>query len=521
MERLLIADDEEAIREGLKRIIDWENEGFSLCGEACNGEEALKKITELKPDLVMLDVKMPKMQGTEVIQRARALGFKGKCIILSGYSDFAYAQSAIKSGVNFYLLKPIDEDELLSAVQSIKRLNLAEQEKNKRYNALKSRAKNLILQDIIKGKPAPEITPSDLEALKITADTYQVVICEDFKTEAKTAPYTFAELLRVTNKDDSTFNHAKIDNHDVVLLKGDFGLNKLNDFLMHFEDYSPQENSPLGSLFLTIGSPVSSIEDIPKSYSEASLLLRRRFFCAPELHYLDYKLLPKICNCSDEACFPLEEKSDYYGNLFTDYITSFNRNMIAVTLSELEKELIDFQEDINSIRMLLIDIYLFVKEKISACYPTVDIGFEANSTVIEFISNQSYLSDIIRYLSAQFDMMMSASGNPSRDTVLDDVIFYIDHNYKNNIKLETLAPLFGYSSAYLGKIFCKTVGQSFNMYLDSKRIELSKEMLQDSNIKVYEIAEAVGYRNVDYFHKKFKKYVGESPAEYRKKTESP
>lgn len=290
---------------------------------------------------------------------------------------------------------------------------------------------------------------------------------------------------------------------------------------MHFEDYSPQENSPLGSLFLTIGSPVSSIEDIPKSYSEASLLLRRRFFCAPELHYLDYKLLPKICNCSDEACFPLEEKSDYYGNLFTDYITSFNRNMIAVTLSELEKELIDFQEDINSIRMLLIDIYLFVKEKISACYPTVDIGFEANSTVIEFISNQSYLSDIIRYLSAQFDMMMSASGNPSRDTVLDDVIFYIDHNYKNNIKLETLAPLFGYSSAYLGKIFCKTVGQSFNMYLDSKRIELSKEMLQDSNIKVYEIAEAVGYRNVDYFHKKFKKYVGESPAEYRKKTESP
>lgn len=113
-------------------------------------------------------------------------------------------------------------------------------------------------------------------------------------------------------------------------------------------------------------------------------------------------------------------------------------------------------------------------------------------------------------------MIMSATGNPSRDTILDDVLYYIDHNFRNNIKLETIAPLFGYNSAYLGKIFTRSVGESFNSYIDHKRIDQSKQLLLENNLKVYEIAEQVGYKNVDYFHKKFKKYVGISPAEFRK-----
>ena len=115
---------------------------------------------------------------------------------------------------------------------------------------------------------------------------------------------------------------------------------------------------------------------------------------------------------------------------------------------------------------------------------------------------------------------MNAIGNSSRDSVLDDILYYIDHNYQTNIKLESIAPLFGYNSAYLGKIFNKTVGESFNSYVDHIRIEHSKDLLLQNKLKVYEIAEQVGYKNVDYFHKKFKKYVGESPAEFRKQLDS-
>ena len=120
METVFIADDEQVIRDGLKQIIDWESFGFTVCGDAANGEEALAKILELNPSLVLIDIRMPKMHGIDVIEAARAKGFNGKIIIISGYSDFKYAQEAIRYGVQYYLTKPIDEDELEEILRSIK-----------------------------------------------------------------------------------------------------------------------------------------------------------------------------------------------------------------------------------------------------------------------------------------------------------------------------------------------------------------------------------------------------------------
>jgi two-component system, response regulator YesN len=111
---------------------------------------------------------------------------------------------------------------------------------------------------------------------------------------------------------------------------------------------------------------------------------------------------------------------------------------------------------------------------------------------------------------------MNAVGNSPNDLIWDDIINYIEHNFQDNIKLEIIAPLFGYNSSYFGKIFNKKMGMCFNAYLDYIRIEHSKKLLLQNNLKVYEVAEQVGYKNVDYFHKKFKKHVGESPAEFRK-----
>lgn len=194
--------------------------------------------------------------------------------------------------------------------------------------------------------------------------------------------------------------------------------------------------------------------------------------------------------------------------------------MTIETLADLEDTLSQVSDDINHIKSFLTDLYLQIREKMTQSYASSEIPFENNSSVIDFINKQNYLYEIIRFLSEQFEMIMNATGNPSRDTILDDILFYIDHNFKNNIKLDTIAPLFGYNSAYLGKIFNKSVGESFNSYIDHKRIEYSKQLLLENNLKVYEIAEQAGYKNVDYFHKKFKKYVGESPAEFRKQMES-
>ena len=516
MYKFLIVDDEALIREGLKYIMDWEENGFSLCGEASNGEDALSSICTLNPDLVLMDIRMPKMLGIDVVKAAREQGFNGKFIILSGYSDFKYAQEAIRHGVEYYLTKPIDEDELLEAVQSIKAGLDIESQNLGNIELLKKKARNVILRELIVGETTPaEISASEISDLELESDLYQVVIYENFNQKPGSLSYSFAELMKVTNKDDRTFSYVEDNEKQIILLKGRYAFNRFNDFLAHYNGSKPpQKGSPMDSLFLAYGQPVNRMEDIPLSYQDANRLISRRFFCIYGQHTLGYEELPDINHANLEL---LPEKMTEYTDYLVGYLQTFNRKNVAETLQNMADYLYNVQNDISEVKLFVTDLYLRIKEKINLVYNSISIPFPTNSSVIDFIEKKYYLYEIIQFLSEQFEMIMNATGNPSRNSVLDDILYYIDHNYQANIKLESIAPLFGYNSAYLGKIFNKTVGESFNSYVDHMRIEHSKELLLQNNLKVYEIAERVGYRNVDYFHKKFRKYVGESPAEFRKK----
>lgn len=515
METVFIADDEAIIREGLKCIIDWHQIGFSICGEASNGEDALKGILQYQPSLVLLDIRMPKMQGIDVVSAAREHGFKGKIIILSGYSDFKYAQTAIKYGVDFYLTKPIDEDELFQAISKVK--EDIEKENKKIYNNehYKEKAKHVILHDLIVG--SGDVSPINIKEMYLDAEIYQIVIYENFCQEVSNLTYNFAELLKVTNQGRHFFEHFEENQKDVIILKGKFALEKFQNFLEHYEHKPPQKGSPLDTLFLAYGRPVTDLLDINQSYSEASTLLDRRFFCVQGQHTLGYEELPHVEAKEQE----LNNKKIFeYSVIISDYLQSYNRKKVAESLFALEEYLYNVKNDIISVKFFLSDLYLQIKERMNHIYSTVTIPFPTNTAILEFIENKYYLYEIILFFSEQFEMIMNAIGNSSRNSVLDDILYYIDHNFQTNIKLENIAPLFGYNSAYLGKIFNKTVGESFNSYVDHVRVNKSKELLLQNKLKVYEVAEKVGYKNVDYFHKKFKKYVGESPAEFRKKMET-
>ncbi len=518
MYTVLIADDEQNIREGLKYIIDWAALGFCICGEASNGEDTLRLILDKKPNLVLLDIRMPKIYGTDIIRTAREKGYDGKFIILSGYSDFAYAQTAVRYNAGFYLTKPIDEDELAEAVEKIARDLTAEQNESENIALLKTKARNVILQEIITGtydvSHISLLSPGQIEEMKLSAKIYQAVIYENYDALRPEGSQGFAELLKITNKNNLSFEYLEEDGGNVILLKGQFALGKFQDFLNGCRQEPFRQAAASPSFFLSYGHPVTSLEEVCLSYREALTLRNRKFFCRQGQLTLGYDELPGHMNCLPPDHTVLTQ---YCGKL-TDYLLSFNRGMVAETLFELES-LLSHTGDISSVRLFLTDLYLNIKEKINLTYPMADIPFPSNGAAVSHIGKCSYLYEIIRYISEMAEMIINATGNPSRATVLDDIVYYINHNYQNNLKLESIAPLFGYNSAYLGKIFNKHFGESFNSYVDHKRIEQSQELLKEKNMKVYEIAEAVGYKNVDYFHKKFKKYVGLSPAEYRKKYE--
>ena len=509
---VFIADDEAMIREGLKHIINWSDLGFTICGEASNGEDTLQAILTLNPDLVLLDIRMPRLEGTEIVRLARERNFTGNFIIISGFSDFKYAQTAIRYGVDFYLTKPIDEEELFHAVCSVKDSIQKKSKQVDEINQYKSKAKSTILRDIILN--SGDYKSINLDEINLTAPVYQLLIYENYNQDTFHLIYNFADILKVTNQGNNSFEHIKIHQKDIILLKGTFALERFQDFLKHYEE-SPQKGSPLDSLFITYGRLIYRVEDIHFSYEDALALLNRRFFCEQNQHAIGFEQLPKM---EDHIYLINFQETSQYSETLSNYIQSYNRKMIAETLFTLEKNLYFTKTELTEIKLFLTDVYLQIKQTINHIYSTMDIPFPTNSAVIDFIDSKYYLYEIIQFFSEQFEMIMNAIGNSSSDSVLDDIVHYINHNFKDNIKLETIAPLFGYNSSYLGKIFNKKMGESFNSYIDHVRINYSKELLLQNNLKVFEIAEHVGYKNVDYFHKKFKKYVGESPAEFRKKS---
>lgn len=510
--KVLIADDESIVLEGLQCIIDWESLGFSILSLAKNGEETLDKILNLQPDLVVLDIRMPKLTGIEIIQIAREKGFEGHFIILSGYSDFTYAQTAIKYGVDFYLTKPIDEEELENAVTMVRNFIENEKKTSITFHQYRENARDTIIRNIITGHQK-DYSNLNLKDFYLSTDLYQVVIYERYnKEDVFQSAWDFAELLRVSNEDHNTFDPIVIDKHNFVLLKGELATERFERLLSHYA-VNPQKGSPLDSLFLAYGRKVYRPEDIVLSYRDSCLLLNRRFFCKPKQYVLGYESLPNASEYTD--CIS-DNLAKQYAAAFSNYIQTQNRSSITELMNELQQKLFFSIDDVSSIKHFLIDIYLQIKHKISHTYEKLEMPFSTNSSIIDLIESKYYLYEIVEILMEQFEICMNALGSPSSEGIMDNILYYINHNYTDNLKLETIAPLFGYNSAYLGKIFTKQVGESFNSYLDRVRIDHSKELLQKDQLKVYEIAERVGYKNVDYFHKKFKKYVGESPAEYRK-----
>lgn len=502
MYRILIADDEDIIRTGIKHLFCYEELGYTICGEAATGDGVLEKLLTLQPDVVLLDIRMPGMSGLEALAQARAQGYRGKAVIISSYTDFQYARQAMRQGAQHYLVKPIDDDELRALLISLREQLDEEYARQHTDRLYRQKARSVILEDLLTGAAIP---PEDhLAELRLCAPCYQVVLFQCPAPSEERAPQPNGLFGKEAD-------HLILDGQDVLLLQGEDAVAQLHS-MAQFDAITAHGNAA-ARIFFACGAVVHNICEIPSSYRQAQTLMQRRFFCDPEQYLLESDHLPAPSDHSVLDAAFLQK----YADAILDGITSFNRRIIAQTLKDLSDRLYNAPDSIESIRLFLTDLYLQIKMQIRHLYTGMDIPFLSNAEIIRTIGQAPYLYEIIAFFSQRFEAYMTATGISSRDSVLSDILHYIQLNYASNITLENIAPLFGYNRSYLGKIFTRKMGQNFNSYVDHVRIEHSKEMLLNEDTKVYLIAERIGYKNVDYFHIKFRKYVGMSPSEYRKK----
>ncbi|OOM82460.1 putative response regulatory protein [Clostridium puniceum] len=498
MLNVLIIDDEPNVRLGLRKIMPWQENGFQVCGEGQDAEDGFEKIMTLLPDIVLIDIKLPGKLGTDVIKEAREAGYVGKFIIVSGYSNFEYAKTGIKYGVKSYILKPVDEDELIDLLLQLK----TEIENEKLWQQEKKIVQYTKLHNFILDENDESLEEDNqIKEEYSKYEKFRVALISEVDGYDK--KIKLEELVKEQLKSYGDVDVIKIDMGILILFK-DFNNKRINSIASELKGKLSKKLHE--NIFITIGCEVNNIRKIKQSYKEAKKLLIKRFLFL-EKGIISKKSVEKI-DMNKSFNFDTVVEKIY------SYVEISDVEKIISKFRDLEKLVIQRNYSEEQIKVMCIKIFLDLKQKLNSDYD--EIAIKANEEIIENIYSQISLKHVIDYLIENFNNIANQIGGTSSDNIIKRVINYMNTNYYKDLKLEILAEIFNYNSAYLGKLFKSNVGENFNTYLDKIRIEKAKCFLVEEKLKVYQVCEKVGYKNIDYFHSKFKKYVGTSPLNYKK-----
>jgi two-component system, response regulator YesN len=513
MLNVMIIDDEDYIREGLKRIIDWKHYGFCICGEASNGLRGLAQMRELKPDLVIVDIRMPMMDGLKMIKELRKDDTACEFIILSAYSDFKYAQASIELGIDSYILKPIEETVLIEKICRVhdKIVNRIQSKKNMDISIYYSRDK--ILQSMI-------LDPMDTQMLEkwctlygfdFPWNSYRVALIEIEARNMEIAALKMSvkrhiEMILSENRLGYAFD---IENY-IGLLLNDV---KLTADLRILHDLPVKINELCKTdITVLVGCAVKELTDITSSYRHACKLSDRKFV-------LGYKrVIHDAVEKTDTADkggkttqkFTVESMVD---SLFKA-VDAENLEQINNILESLFLEFLSDEYNEDMIKVNYSNIYSAVVNKLASINPGRKEKLGVRQEILSEICTKASLQELHGYMKYIFAAIADELEEERPDEPVKKILEYIERNYSQDLKLESIAALYNYSSDHLGKKIKLKTGKSFNTYLDSVRFEKAKQFLKEGH-KVYQVAEKTGFKDINYFYKKFKAYAGVSPSEYK------
>ncbi|MBB3109547.1 two-component system response regulator YesN [Paenibacillus phyllosphaerae] len=518
MYKVLLVDDEPMIREGLRSLIDWEEFGYQVVDTAANGREALEKHEQLRPDLMIIDIRMPGMDGLTLIGHLREVNANLHILILSGYADFDYAKKAIQYQIDGYLLKPVDEDELTGYLDRLRTVLAQEAEVNRRHSAMNEWNRERLIQVCLEGIATEEEAIQVREAARnagLDWTDYDLLLVKLQAQEGlETGAFAYIKRRFVTNLEDTGRGIVFYAEPYIGLLlkeplRTDHQRSKL---YQEISDIAAERELAFTAVS---GGAVADITELVRSYANAVRVMNMRFFYKEgQILHEDTPSIEQLLPDpdSDSEPFDLDTMSDklYFaldiGNdkAACELVRESGGSMLQANYTEQE------------IKTGIVQLVTGAVGKLTLHRPELqERRHELSNGIIELYKPYSFQT-LIESVEALLLRAMDGLDAGGTDKQIMKMIDLIQRNYQQPLKLETLADVLGYNSAYLGKLFKSTTGEYFNSYLDKVRIEKAKSFLEQG-MKVYQVAEKVGYTNVDYFHSKFRKYVGESPSAYKKK----
>jgi len=538
MLKILIADDERYIRNGLKDLLEAQD-GFEVIHSVQNGVEALSAIESEQPDVVITDIRMPKMDGRELAKLLNDSYPKIKKVILSGYEDFSYVHEAMKYGAIDYLLKPVDEQELVSLLRNIEAM--LEYEEKLKIEGIKLQNKlnqslpllrDNFLRGLFNGSKLSDAEIEDrLEYLdmKIDGGDYCVIIVNFSKYHMSYEKSDAEEInLRaciVRNlAEESILRHTRSlacqDDENVISIisvprMDPEDTDKFLDLIVG-DIHANLKKITKSGCTVCLGSTVPKLSLIKESYENARLALKLKFYNEGN-EILKYRDMPR----SSDRVFDRLFFDSYIDKFYTNFINAallVKTENISVLLNEIKSFLSECRPNPNEVLRIFAGLFTMLQKQNSEFKNAIDELYGPDYIYFKAIEQLDMLSDIIRYSIGVYTETIEkikfhrAHKDKKRVEVVKE---FIDKNYSENITLARISELIYASPNYFCEMFKNQTGESFLDYLTRVRIEKAKALLKDMKIKTYEVSSMVGYEDAGYFSKVFKKHIGITPSEYR------
>lgn len=534
MIKVVIADDEEKVCQLICNLVDWAEFDMQIVGTAHNGLDALELVEHLSPDLMVTDIRMPGCDGLELISRAKQLDDGLEFIIVSGYRHFEYAQTAIKYGVGDYLLKPIKRSELAATLTKMRERYRHRNEQLSKEEQLRLRLQNDIdrlraglFSDLLFGKPAGE-SAFDLAALN---ERYHYAFC----------PGCFMVLV------------VKVDGGQQMHTSGAFAVlqEKLAGILraglqpvcLELEicfrasrawgvlNFTP-ENAPqvrrqlkavLGELLVQknifpeqftigLGSVVQTPAGFPQSALDADRAANQRLLEGTG------KLLSAV---------PEQPESAHGRELLADVSRAMENGLeildplpLQAAVQHMGDALLASEQvtgnEILHLAQEVCNTYVMLARRVHYELPdaeTLTQGFAARADLCS--SARAVWAELTETLRSSVETLIEhkkqEDSRPIRTAKQ-----YIQEHAAEPLTLEEVGGVVGFNASYFSSLFKKETGQNFLEYLSEVRMNRAKELLKETKLPVGEICERVGYADLKYFTKSFKKATGIKPGEFRK-----
>jgi len=469
MYKILIADDEPWAAYGLCHLIPWQEYGFHICDTAANGIEALDKYSVLQPDVIISDIRMPGMDGLEMLEIIRQKDMRTLVVFISGYSDFHYAQRALRFGAFDYLVKQVTPDALKQlAVRLHCVLNELDQQKSSwdTWFTLLEERKLTISAWIMQNQ-------------KIDYEKYYIIT---FFTQAKCSHNVhsehwtpdFMQIMLHTARNKTTV---------LAGYKGDNGRREWKQLINEYEN-----------VICGISKPGNGTNTFAELYRQA------------DIAYYTAQIRGMQC----PVHYTTAPQAD---------------NALLSCLSELDHTLSTSQNDHSRIlikklyqlsRECLLDYIAFIYNSMSQIFIRNHIhAFDAES--IETY-NYRILAQEFETIEQIFDyfhtsMFVCTEINPGFS--IDQVLQYIEEHYTQELRISRLAEEFHFTSSYFSTLFRRKTGKTLTKYIMEKRIHLAQQYLINTKMSIKEIADCTGYSDYFQFNKVFRRMTGMSPSAYR------